>query len=70
MDRTQKELIARLFVFATELLEDTHAIAVRGQSPKRKPKSLADSAKALQELAHRLDSIAVVIQALAGEGTC
>jgi hypothetical protein len=58
MDRHRRELARSLFVLATEMLEDAHATAIAGQSPKL-------STGLCKELASRLGNVGSDLSALA-----
>ena len=64
MDRARKELANCLFALATELIEDTHELAVRGQSRRRKSDEFRAYAVALEELSQSLSAISVTITTL------
>ena len=66
MDRDQRDLVQRLFVTATIILEDAHQIAIAGQSHKRASKGYAACADRLRNSALDLravtDSVLVVLR--------
>ena len=47
MDDDHRELVQRLFVAATAMLEDAIEVAVAGQSPRLDPSELADHGRRL-----------------------
>ncbi len=61
MDKDRRALVQRLFAMATELLEDAHETAVRGQSHKASPKQLALCAQDLDQTAQALATFATTL---------
>jgi hypothetical protein len=66
MDAHRRELARRIFVIATELLEDTHHAAIAGQSPRLDTRSCLRSAQDLRRTGHDLmvlaDAAAIMAQ--------
>jgi len=66
MDAHRRELARRIFVIATELLEDAHESAIAGQSPRLNVRSCLQSAKNLRLAGHDLmvlaDAAAIMVQ--------
>jgi hypothetical protein len=61
MENAERELVTRLFTYATELIEDSHSTATRGQSNRRRiSQYLLDSEK-LQYYAQDLNLVASMI---------
>ena len=58
------DTVQRLFVAATELLEDEVAVAVAGQAPRSNPRRQRQLAKHLARAARRLARIASSIEAV------
>lgn len=58
MDEDTRELVNRLFVTATAMLEDASLIAAAGQSVTPSPSALADHARRLQSAARTIAAIA------------
>lgn len=58
MNDQRKELVSRLFVIATELLEDAHEIAIGGQSPKLNARGCVQAVDRLRETAADLTTLA------------
>jgi len=58
MDRDQIELVRRLFVAATIILEDAHEFAIAGQSHKRRAEGYAACAGRLRNTARDLSAVA------------
>ncbi len=58
MDEDKKELLRRLFVVATELVESAHDAAAKGQSGRLTANDYADAARALQAAARDIAALA------------
>ena len=65
MEKHHHELARQLFVFATEILEDTHSIATEGQSPHLDKRRCGSLSAKLDVAAQHLTSIAASLRALA-----
>lgn len=61
MEKDRRALVNRLFVTATEILEDTHIFASGGQSSGLKAKEYARTARRLSKAADDLADIAAAI---------
>ncbi len=62
MDDDHRELVQRLFVAATAMLEDAIEVAVAGQSPRLDPSELADHGRRLHAA---MRDIAIIAEAAA-----
>ena len=58
MDAHRRELARRIFVIATELLEDSHEVAIAGQSPRLNDRSCVQLACNLRQAGHDLTALA------------
>lgn len=67
MDNDQRELVNRLFVAATEILEDAMIAATAGQSPRLTSRRGRALAIQLRGVARALAAIAEAAQVAAGE---
>ncbi len=65
MEKHHRELARELFVFATEILEDTLSIATDGQSPHLDKRRCGSLSAKLDVAAQHLASVAASISALA-----
>jgi hypothetical protein len=65
MEKHHRELARRLFVFAAEILEDTHSIATDGQSPHLDKRQCGSLSAKLDVAAQHVASIAASLRALA-----
>lgn len=61
MNKDHRDLIRRLFTLATELLEDTHGFATKGQSSRLRAKDYAACAQQLAETGQNLAATAQTI---------
>jgi hypothetical protein len=61
-----RELAREIFVVATELLEDTHEVAVAGQSPKLNAPACKQLGHKLRKAAHDLAALANCAIVIAG----
>lgn len=64
MDADKQELVRRLFVIATEILEDSHPDASDGQAANLKPGAYAAKARRLAAASQDLASVAATILSL------
>lgn len=64
MDADKRDLVRRLFVIATEILEDGHPDATGGQAENLKPDSYAAKARRLAAASQDLGSVAAIILSL------
>ncbi|MGE0665749.1 MAG: hypothetical protein AB7O49_04235 [Sphingomonadales bacterium] len=58
MDKYRKDVVRRLFVAATELLEDNHIVAVDGQNQRASLDDFRQGARQLQVAAGQLATLA------------
>jgi len=65
MEKHHRGLARDLFVFATEILEDTHSVATEGQSPHLDKRGCGLLSARLDAAAQQLASIAAALQAIA-----
>jgi len=65
MENHHRELARRLFVVATELIENAHETAVVGQSPKLTIPLCLDVARHLRGVADALGALAVTAETVA-----
>lgn len=65
MEKHHRELARKLFVFATEVLEDTHSVATDGQSPRLDKRQCDSLSGKLEFAAQQLASLAATLRALA-----
>ena len=63
-DKDHRDLLGRLFTFATELAEAAHDAAIRGQSARSTRKQLHHAANCLEERASELLAAAQTARAL------
>jgi hypothetical protein len=68
MTKEDEEIARRLFALATEILEDAHEAATRGQGHSRRQRDLRETARRLACLARRAESLAVSVEVLTGSG--
>ena len=68
MDKDHRDLVCGLFTLATEILEDTHLVACRGQSSRRSSETYQACARRLLEASQRLSDVAGAIQAAIDSG--
>ena len=62
MNKDRRDLVNRLFVMATQILEDSHISACDGQSRKLSVKSYGQRARRLSQTAEDLANIATTIR--------
>ncbi len=70
MNRDQREILQRLFVVATELLETAHEAAVAGQAEGLTAKGYVESADCLRAASQRLKALADAILVVAAQMDC
>ncbi len=70
MNRDQRELLQRLFVVATELLETAHGNAVAGQTEGLTAKGYVAVAEQLRAASQRLKALADAILVIAAQADC
>lgn len=68
MDADKRELVRRLFVVATEILEDTHPHATGGQAAKLKSRAYTAYARRLEAAARDLAAVSAAIMAVTERG--
>ncbi len=68
MDATSREAARRLFVRATEVMEDALAATAHGQSPSLNREACLDAAGRLHDVARQLSVIARSIETTVGRG--
>ena len=70
MNRNQREILQRLFVAATELLETAHEAAIAGQAEGLAAKGYVESADSLRAASQRLETLADAILVIAARANC
>ena len=70
MNRDQREILQRLFVVATELLETAHETAVAGQAEGLTAKGYVEAAERLRTASQRLMTLADAILVIAAQADC
>ncbi len=70
MNRDQRELLQRLFVVATELLETAHEAAIAGQAEGLTAKGYVAVTEQLRTASQRLKTLADAILVIAAQANC
>jgi hypothetical protein len=68
MTKQDEEIARRLFALATEILEEAHEAATRGQGHSRGPRDQRENARRLACLARRAEALAVSVEVLMASG--
>ena len=68
MDRHHRDLVRHLFTLATEIVEDTHLVATKGQGAKLAPKEYLALSQRLRRSADDLNTAAGAIVATLRSG--